>query len=188
MTITYVNRKKNGICVNCGKNASIKGKVYCEACSKSKSKDRRELRQCYKKVKICWYCGKNRIYGDEDVCPECLIKKNKSALESVNRKYGSIGEYQKQRVKRLKEQGICQECGSQKVVEGKTFCQKCLDKRKYRARRYYQKKTTGEIKRCERVSYGLCYICGSKLDTDKKVCSKCYEKLTYSSIGGVAHG
>ena len=187
-TITYINRKRDGICVNCGKVASMPGKVYCEACAKLNSEARKEIRRWYKQGKICWYCGQNTIFGDEDVCPECLVKKSASALRSIEKNYGSIGEYQKKRIKSLKDQGLCQDCGSREVVEGKTFCKKCLDKRKYRSRRYYARKTVGEIKRSERVSFGLCYICGEELDTDKKVCSKCYERLHYSTIGGLADG
>ena len=34
-----------------------------------------------------------------------------------------------------------------------------------------------DIQRCERVSYGLCYVCGEKLDREGRTCKKCAELL-----------
>lgn len=199
-------KKKNGLCTRCGRKATVDGKVYCEECAKITNAYTAMQRSWYKAHKICYYCKTNTLFGDEKICPECAIKKNEGVKQSLEKNYGGAKNYAKERRERLKEQGICYQCGKNKVIESRVFCQSCLDKHRYKERRKYNRKVQGTIRRSERVSYGLCYVCGDPLDMDAKVCSKCYQTRlevlgkvkrggntywrqdNHLMFGGVAHG
>ena len=105
--------------------------------------------------------------------------------------------------KRFNQQtGLCITCGHQMAEPGKLKCFDCAEKDRLRiaknrnrqrvycgnrkqehglrcnqcyikSRKYKQPK---DIRRSERVAYGLCYICGRPKMEDKKVCEICYKK------------
>lgn len=172
---TYERRKEKGICVICGKENAQKGFVCCEKCKEKQKNDRRETREFLKKIGICPRCGENKLFGDEKECPECLAK-----MYELNKKYKKNSNYNykewyKKDVDYLKKNGLCISCRKKKAAEGKASCERCLIKNKIRAEESRLKK--GIIPRSERLSYGLCYFCGNKIDREGKTCSECASRL-----------
>lgn len=174
---TYKRRKTQGICVKCGKKKAVKGKVQCFECAEHQKEENRKNRKFYMEHGICYRCGKNKLFGDEKICPECLAE-NMIACKKWQSKQGGSSEYYKKKIKILKEKGLCRKCNKRKVEVGKTYCTSCLIKHREESRIYRYKKSKNGIPRNERFNYGLCYICGNKLDTDKKVCESCLKTLS----------
>lgn len=131
----------------------------------------------YKGLGICVRCHKNEAEPNKVMCLECIdkeseYKKNKRSQKLNEQRTNDLNKYYK-----LKEQGICTYCKHEKAEIGKTKCKKCLAI--IRNRRNAKK---NDIERSERISYGLCYICGkNKLMKDKGVCEHCYNIL-YKNI------
>ena len=149
----------------------------CQECADKQKKYLRENRQFFKDNNLCRVCGKNKLFGDEKTCPECLAymaEVNKKSRE----KHGGNSAYYKKDIKRLKENGICRGCRKRKVVEGKTYCEICLEKKRIRSQEYRRRKTVDGLRRSERPAYKLCYTCGSKLDREGRICQKCADIMT----------
>lgn len=124
----------------------------------------------YKDLGICVRCHKNPAEPHKVLCLECAFadtertkRKREEAIERYKKR--DLDKYYK-----LKEQGICTYCKHEKAVAGKTKCAKCLAKIRSKKEQKRQ-----DICRSERISYGLCYICGDKAIDGKGVCQKCYE-------------
>lgn len=69
MTITYINRKMAGLCVECGQPSD--GKVRCKACQRRQSLRRYEKGQERHRRGLCVRCGKP---SERRLCPECKEK------------------------------------------------------------------------------------------------------------------
>ena len=145
--------------------------------------ERAEEYQFYKRLKICVRCHKNQAEPNRVMCLECSGAE--SDYRKKKRKCSDTDEFKKKdldKYYKLKQQGICTYCKHEKALQGKTKCQKCLSK--IRNKRNAKK---CDIDRSERVSYGLCYICGNDgLYKDTHVCEKCYKKR-YESISKIMH-
>ncbi len=106
------------------------------------------------------------------MCWECIEKEKEYDRNKREKNKDDCKKKDNEKYKILKEQGICTYCKHEKAAGGKTKCNKCLAIIRNRRN---SKKT--DIDRSERISYGLCYICGkNKLMKGKGVCEICYKK------------
>lgn len=166
----YADLKSRGICVYCKTAPAEDGKTTCRICRAKQRQQTAEKRAALKKMGFCVDCGSNRIYGSENICPECAAKKyiqNRQRLKDKERDR----QYQHDRKERLKAAGICVKCGKRKAESGKTRCQQCNVAERTRARAY----RGNYILRHERPTYGMCYFCGTKIESGK-ICDSCRER------------
>ena len=178
----YYIRKAQGICVNCGKEKAVPGKVCCQKCADKHSTYQRESRALFKSLGLCPRCGKNKLFGDEKECPECVAKMYETNVRSKTKKYGNYKkfskEYYKKDIARLTEQNLCRGCRKRQRAVGHTYCEICLAKKRAESREIRNRTKNNGISRSERPNYGLCYTCGGKLDRNGRVCAKCASKMT----------
>ena len=164
---------ENKICFQCGSKVDSE-KVLCEICNNKHNQRRRKDREFYRENHICPICTINPLFGTEGTCPECRAKnteaKAKYREEHKEEHLKYQRHYQKQNYAKNKELGICTKCGKRKADEGLFTCSLC--RAKINARRQEKR----GIPRCERNSYGLCYICAKPLDRDGKACTVCAER------------
>ena len=166
----YADLKSRGICVYCKTAPAEDGKTTCRICRAKQRQQTAEKRAALKKMGFCVDCGSNRIYGSENICPECAAKKyiqNRQRPKDKERDR----QYQHDRKERLKAAGICVKCGKRKAESGKTRCQQCNVAERTRARAY----RGNYIPRHERPTYGMCYFCGTKIESGK-ICDSCRER------------
>ena len=105
------------------------------------------------------------------MCLECADKERDTDKSKRKQNLQSMRSRDRLKYHRLKEQGICVYCKKRLAVQGKTKCDKCLAK--IRARRDVNR---SDIHRSERVSYGICYICGkNNVIPEHGVCEECYK-------------
>ena len=167
----YRSRKEKGLCVKCGKVPPRENKVMCAECAEKERKYENETRAFCRSVGICPVCQKNKLFGDERNCPECRAKnyarnlKQPKTIRRINTTY-----YKRKKL------GLCVKCGDKPPEYNKTMCKRCLIKEQNRAKDYRAKQA--EIPRNERIAYGLCYICGEKLDRYGSLCKKCSDRVT----------
>lgn len=100
---TCQRRKDLGICITCGKNNAVTGKIKCQKCL-DMMKEKRRLRI---QNGLCGYCGKPAIDG-KTMCIGC---------QSKQLAYG----------KRMKEQGLCLLC-AKPTKNGMCRCEECSEK------------------------------------------------------------
>ena len=134
--------------------------------------ERAEEYQFFKKIGICTRCHKRGAEPNKVLCLECADADN--MRRKIRRKKNAEQERKTdmEKYERLKINGICTYCKRRSATTGKTKCEICLAKIRNR-----RNSRNTDIKRSERVSYGLCYICGkNELHEDKKVCKSCYDK------------
>ena len=175
---TYENRKAKGLCVKCGKEQAVKGKVMCADCAEKQKIYRRETRAYFKNMGLCPRCGKNKLFGDEKECPECCAMMYEVNRKSRERRNITAMDYYRKDIQRLKKQGLCRSCRKMEVATGHTYCPNCLVKHREKGRKYRRKRDKIGLQRSERPNYGFCYTCGNPLDRDGRVCQKCADNLT----------
>lgn len=146
--------------------------------------ERYEEYHFYKDLHICVRCHKNPAEPYKVMCMECAIADSKRTKRKRQENKEEQKKHDLDKYYQLKEQGICTYCKHEKAVAGKTKCAKCSAKIKNRKEQKRQ-----DIRRSERMSYGLCYICGDKAINGKGVCQKCYktrlesvEKIMYLPV------
>ena len=133
--------------------------------------ERKEEYDFYKSLKICVRCHKNTAEPHKIMCLECADKEKIADKKKREKNLEIVKAHDLDKYYRLKEQGICTYCKHRAAVPGKTKCVKCLAKIK--AKRDLNRK---DISRSERVSYGICYICGKdKIIDGHGVCEECYK-------------
>ena len=179
----YEKRKQSGMCVKCGKVPPRPNRVCCETCAEKDRVRRDETREFFKKMGLCARCGKHKVYGSRVECLDCAEHMSKLNFVCRNKNKAIIAEKARKKLAELKEKGICCKCKHRAVVPGKTYCPICLYKKRERSREERNRKRNDFIPRSERYSYGLCYRCGDKLDTDKRLCSKCSNALVENFKG-----
>lgn len=170
--LNYQQLKAQGLCVRCAKPNPDTSKAMCPECAKKNSEQRKENRVYWKRIGRCTKCGKNPPEPNRLMCYECLgaesdryLLKEKKAEDKEKEKI-----HKREKAAQNRENGLCYRCGKQKVIGG-GLCKKC---KAYQKR--YRDKNRCDIERSDRVSYGLCYICGSnELMDGKRICPKCYE-------------
>lgn len=69
MTITYINRKMDGLCVECGQPSD--GRVRCRTCQRRQSIRRYEKGQERQSRGLCVRCGEP---SERRLCPACRAK------------------------------------------------------------------------------------------------------------------
>lgn len=131
--------------------------------------------QFYKDLKICVRCHKELAEPNKVFCIECADRDNERAKIRRENNLEVSRKKDMEKYYALKERGICTYCKHEQAIPGKTKCKKCLAKIR---RKRNACKTC--IDRSERISYGMCYICGEKSMFGKKVCERCYEKRLQS--------
>ena len=149
---TYDRRKIEGICVLCGKEKAEKDKVCCYSCNEKARENRRKHREFSNSHKLCPDCGKNKLFGQEKRCPECLSRVYSSNIRSRNKNKEYASEYYRKDILKLKSNGICRGCRKNPVMQGHTYCERCLIKKRNK------RNSSTEIPRSERYYYGICYI------------------------------
>lgn len=126
----------------------------------------KEEYQYFKSKGICTHCRQEKAEQGKALCLVCKMQnreyKKKYEPENIRARDKSKREYRK-------ANGLCVNCGV-RPQQHKLICNKC-----YSTILRRKAKNTA-IPRSERVSYGLCYICGkNELVKGKKVCASCYE-------------
>ena len=165
----YADLKSRGICVYCKTAPAEDGKTTCQICREKQRQQTAEKRAALKRLGFCVECGSNRIYGTETLCPVCSAKKYVDNRRRKNPEYDK--QYQHDRKERLKDAGLCIKCGKRQAENGKSRCRQCNISERARARVY----RGNQIPRHERPAYGMCYFCGTKIDSGK-VCETCRER------------
>ena len=69
-------RKKQGLCITCGKRQSENG-TRCKKCKENKNAERMKLRNDRVKKGLCSECGEKRGRLSERLCDKCFEKKTK---------------------------------------------------------------------------------------------------------------
>lgn len=167
---TYLKRKEQGLCTQCGNIPEIPG-VMCNACKEKQRIRRIENRKYAIAHHICPRCGINKVLIGKS-CSDCLQKQSdyrEKNKDEINKKLAIYG---KNRYERLKSEGICIKCAKRKAEANHTMCSICLGHKRDYAERHYKK----DVDRHERPAYGLCYFCGDKLDGEWRICSKCRDR------------
>lgn len=134
----------------------------------------KERREWLKSLGYCPICGKEKLMGEEKRCPICLAKAYESNRKYQQKNKNKVLERQRARRRELIKNGLCTQCGVNSIVDGKTYCLKCLQKKRIQGKQYREKK--GILPRSERVSNGLCYRCGNPLKDGKRLCEECSKK------------
>lgn len=133
--------------------------------------NRKDEYHFYKSIGICTRCHKKQAEPNKVLCMECADADNERCRNKRLEKLEYKRKSDLEKYKKLKEDGICTYCKKRKSESGKTKCGYCLAK--LRNKRQISK---NDILRSERVSYGICYICGKNQTMENKgVCPKCYE-------------
>lgn len=131
----------------------------------------------YKGLGICTHCKKEKAEDGRTLCLACKMQNRE-----YKKKYNPEKTRERDRKNReyRKENGLCVNCGARPQQHG-LICNKCHSTILRR-----QARKPG-IPRYERVSLGLCYICGkNELVKGKKLCASCYEKRL-ESISKIMH-
>ena len=83
----------------------------------------------FKIIKRCPRCGKQDSYTitGHSLCYECT-EKNREYAKKHYHKYGNNG--MKERYEKLKQDGICVDCGKRPAKENRIRCSQCLQKNK----------------------------------------------------------
>lgn len=176
MNSTQLKRRELGLCPNCGSKTD--GKVLCNDCGQ-KIKERKEMLSL---LNLCISCGHEYAEPNKKKCFECA---EKDRLRSE--KYRSDKSHRenqkktdKSRYEQRKENGLCVVCGKKQKQKG-LKCISCYNRVKANHRRYNERHgIPTDISRAERISYGLCYICGETGYDGHRVCKKHYYQRLYS--------
>lgn len=115
-------------------------------------------------------------YKENDLCVDCGFPIDNETMRCSDcREKQRIR--QKERRKKLRESGMCQQCGKNVVNPGYTLCHKCMsDWKNYydeNEKKERQRKTDVRIRRKEQ---GLCPSCGKKRDSHRIKCNECHKK------------
>lgn len=195
-----IEAKLNGVCPLCGK--PVDGEyINCPECRKKISEQARRRREEGKentsakikrnkqrryKLKAegrCTECGKIDSYtmNGRSMCYECTEKRNARRRERYKNAENkeAILEYMRQRREKLKELGICTECGKRKAELGHSRCSVCLAKHKNQQaqKRWHSASMRGRD--------GLCSTCRKNpVKEGYKICESCYQNLCQAGIKG----
>ncbi|MBR2408950.1 MAG: hypothetical protein IKB07_08340 [Lachnospiraceae bacterium] len=169
----YNERKKNGLCVKCGKENDTSG-VRCSECKEKGNKNSRRGYSYYISIGICPRCRKEKLYGDERACLLCNADRYKRDLKRDRERYNEIHRKSSKKIyHESSAKGICTRCNKRKAAEGQKRCKMCIEK----VNEYRRKKSTGVPRRL-RPDFGMCYLCGEAVMKDQRVCASCHEKIT----------
>lgn len=126
-------------------------------------------------------------------------------LERTKEKRAKLAQYQKERRERLKSDGICIKCATDKAIPGQVLCEKCREinnfkrrgvKQNYKPAKKYiltpeQKAIRSQKKRQRRIDLkelGICVNCGKdKALPGLTVCQPCRLRMNQARYGYVEH-
>lgn len=80
-SIKISNRRKFGLCVNCGESSGVKSR--CCRCRNHHNKRQRERRESLKTLGLCVNCGNVEIYNGKYYCNECRKEKFKNKTNGM---------------------------------------------------------------------------------------------------------
>lgn len=149
-----------------------------EAKEDSRERERRMKKAAYdycKRKGICVICQKEPAFYNKVRCPSCMEKQTlRQAKRSANMTQANRDDKnrkKRERYHRLKEAGLCVNCG-RKAQEGKTTCVKC-NMQQRRCGESYRIRSGKKKGWDER---GLCIRCGGERVEGKKICDSCLER------------
>lgn len=177
----YQKFKEQGICVMCKEEKAVENQVFCEKCREKHRQQKKEDYEWYKAHGICTECRKEKAFGNKTLCAGCIEKKTLENIKrySENREdmLRKIKKAYKKRYSERKARGICVNCGKREAETGKVLCTRCNTAKKQKRLEYYYKKLCDEntVKRSDRVSLGLCFICGKPLNNHDSLCDECFK-------------
>ena len=145
----WTQRRKWGLCGQCGKNHAVRNKSRCQSCLDTHNQNAYKYHQNKKEQGLC-RCGKISVDGKSS-CQNCLDRasqygKNRKeqglcicgkipieggvrcqdCLDSVN---------ERRHNNKLKE--LCYQCGKLPPIKNKTLCQDCMNLQSKRSKKYY---------------------------------------------------
>lgn len=168
---SYSEMRAEGLCTRCGKPNPTPDKCVCPECAKRISEQKKAKREYMKIIGKCVRCMKNDAEPGKTICLECSGKASDDYFSKYReRKLEYCKIYDAKRTLDRKANGICVCCGK-RPADTKSLCVQC--KAMFRKRNDLRRI---DIHRSERVSYGICYICGKNpIIPGNGVCSSCYE-------------
>lgn len=157
-------RKAQGLCVDCGQPSETN---RCESCKAKRRENEKKTRELSRELGICPRCNKNKLFGSEKNCPECRAKAE-TDRENWEKRNTEIAierrrAYNRKSYYKSKAEHRCACCG-RKTYDDKVYCPVCAE-RKNKARLH-------DIPRVERLSMGVCYICGKPFAPGYKMCQE----------------
>lgn len=173
----YYQRKEQGLCVKCGDKAR-EGKTTCRKCLDRDIQNNKERKEKLKLLGLCITCGHEQAEPNKVKCFECserdrVASENRRKDKEVRKQ---IAKADKDRYERNKANGICTHCGKKQKEKG-LVCISCYNKKRANQRRFDDRHgISREISRSERVSYGLCYVCGGNAIPGRSVCETHYKQ------------
>ena len=164
-------RKRDGLCIDCGEKLEEHCEfIRCEKCRAIRAKKQHEEVAWRKEHGFCVTCGRNKAKRGRAMCQDCTDK-----TVERNKRYKQYHNSTVFRNKR-KANHLCARCGKPLGYDKHIHCEVCRRKNMMANRRHEERKNGGIpiIPRQERASYGLCYICGDKIEfSDDSLCEKC---------------
>lgn len=168
---SYSEMRAEGLCTKCGKPNPTPDKCVCPECAERRREQKKIRYQYMKRIGKCVRCGKNYAEPGKTICLECSWKASDDYFSKYReRKLEYCKTYDAKRTLDMKSNGICTNC-RKRPADTKSLCVRCkaMFRKSNDAHRM-------DIYRSERVSYGICYICGKKpVMQGKGVCSSCYD-------------
>jgi len=144
--------------------------------------DKREERkldyQWLKSKGICTRCKNGNTINGKSLCEECAVKGSaiskiyyaKNRAEIIKR----TSDYQKKKIEKRRNSGLCTRCGKNKAVSGKSSCLECTIR--YRRISAEKRERQGIVPLSIRASIGMCYFCNNDVYDGKNICKNCYLK------------
>jgi len=149
-TELYQQRRRDGLCVQCGADAG--GKSRCTSCA-AKSEAARKQRRAKRKVAGgCTACNRPAKEG-RALCQDCIDARSKVSTE---------------RYYRNKAADVCRLCGGE--TDGTALCEKCRTTQKKHARAWYHRQ----------LQSNCCVRCGEPHEQAGSRCSRCREDVNQS--------
>lgn len=141
---------------------------------------RKELRVWYKENHICPRCHRPLTNEKTIMCKYCLAVDRDRPRNGGNREQHA--QRNKERKNRLKQDGMCIECGKRKAESGRVMCKWCNERNNARQREASRK--AGKLPRFMFGDGEHCAICGKLTENGKKLCAACYAKMPRYYGGG----
>lgn len=145
---SYAERRRLGLCVQCGENAN--GKSKCPGCAEKDSAARNRRKELRRTQGNCTECG-NPAEAGYALCPGCIEKNTQAALS---------------RYYKNKAKGACRVCGAE-TEEGAARCSThAAEFRAYQNKRVEKKRAAG-----------ICLFCPTPARSGRKTCLGCAQRI-----------
>lgn len=178
-------RRAEHRCACCGEQdeRTLAGRYLCAECREKRLEANRRgggtkaysMYEPSKRAHICVACKKQDAYtlAGRAYCFECNEEKNAKARKRRAENREQQIQKDRDRYRRMKEQGLCAECGKPLDRIG-VFCKRCNKKRN---RRYAEAARNVKKINWPRGDNGICWQCNKEpVWNGKKLCKACYEK------------